>query len=80
MIVVKMQTHSYGWMMFATFFPVFLGIIVSAGLFTLGNMYGWSGVDAMTYFYFTAVGIVLVLGLFPAKFTNWKGGLSRNPK
>ena len=80
MIVVKMQTHSYGWMMFATFFPIFLGIIVSAGLFTLGNMYGWSGIDAMTYFYFTAVGIVLVLGLFPAKFTNWKGGLSRNPK
>ncbi|MCK5295142.1 MAG: ferrous iron transporter B, partial [Arcobacteraceae bacterium] len=51
MIVVKMQTNSYGWMMFATFFPVFLGVTISGMVFTLGTMYGWSGVDAMTYFY-----------------------------
>ncbi len=75
MIVVKMQTNSYKWMMFAIFFPVFLGVVISSGVFTLGTMYGWSGVEAMTYFYVTVASIALILGLYPSKTINWKGGL-----
>ncbi|OCL81768.1 ferrous iron transport protein B [Arcobacter porcinus] len=78
MIVVKMQTNSFNWMMFATFFPIGLGLLVASIIFTLGNMFLWSGLEAMTYFYFSLVTITLILGLFPSKFLNWKGGLSKN--
>jgi len=75
MIVVKMQTNSFAWMLFAIFFPVALGLIISSLIFSLGNIYSWSGLEAMSYFYFSALFITLVLGLFPTKFINWKGGL-----
>ena len=78
MIVVKMQTNSYKWMMFAIFFPVFLGVVLSSVVFTAGSAYGWTGLDAMTYFYVTIVLIALVLGLFPGKNKNWRGGFSAN--
>ena len=75
MIVVKMQTNSYKWMLFAIFFPVFLGLMMSSLVFTLGLNFAWSGLDAMTYFYITIVVIALFIGLFPNKNINWKGGL-----
>ncbi|RLA82282.1 MAG: ferrous iron transport protein B [Epsilonproteobacteria bacterium] len=75
MIVVKMQTNSYGWMIFATFFPVFLGVVISGLVFTLGTSYGWSGVEAMTYFYLSIASLAVVLGLWPSKTINWKGGI-----
>ncbi len=75
MIVVKMQTNSYKWMMFAIFFPVFLGITLASFVFTLGSSLGWSGVEAMTYFYFTIVSIALAIGFLPNKNINWRGGM-----
>ncbi|MEA1955482.1 MAG: ferrous iron transport protein B [Campylobacterota bacterium] len=75
MIVVKMQTNSYKWMTFAIFFPVFLGVVISSLVFTMGTAYGWSGVDAMTYFYVSVASIALALGLFPNKNINWRGGV-----
>ncbi len=77
MIVVKMQTGGYRWMIFATFFPVFLGIAVASFIFTVGSMYSLTGTDAMAYFYFSIIGIVMVLGLFPRKLINWKGGFAK---
>lgn len=74
MIVVKMQTNSYKWMMFAIFFPVFLGVIVSSGVFTIGSIYEWSGIEAMTYFYITVAAIAIAIGFYPSKAINWKGG------
>jgi len=75
MIVVKMQTNSYKWMMFAIAFPVFLGITIASIIFTLGLNNGWSGLEAMTYFYILIVAIALIIGLFPSKNINWKGGM-----
>ncbi len=75
MIVVKMQTHSYRWMLFAIFFPVTLGVLISSAVFTLGSIYNLSGVEAMTYFYFVIVVFALILGLYPDKNINWKGGI-----
>ncbi|MFV7791790.1 hypothetical protein ACNO6Z_13205, partial [Aliarcobacter lanthieri] len=46
MIVVKMQTNSFNWMLFAIFFPIGLGLVVSSLIFTLGNIYLWSGLEA----------------------------------
>jgi len=80
MIVVKMQTNSYKWMMFAIFFPVFLGVTVSSSVFTLGTIYQWDGVEAMTYFYICITALALVLGMWPSKTINWKGGLKKNQK
>ena len=78
MIVVKMQTNSFKWMLFAIFFPIGLGIISSTIIFTLGNMYSWSGFKAMTYYYIVVLLITLILGLYPNKSINWKGGLKNS--
>ena len=78
MIVVKMQTNSFKWMLFAIFFPIGLGIVSSAIIFTLGNMYSWSGFEAMTYYYIVVLLITLILGLYPNKSINWKGGLKNS--
>ncbi|MEV9499940.1 ferrous iron transport protein B [Aliarcobacter butzleri] len=78
MIVVKMQTNSFKWMLFAIFFPIGLGIISSAIIFTLGNIYSWSGFEAMTYYYIIVLLITLILGLYPNKSINWKGGLKNS--
>ncbi len=75
MIVVKIQAGSYRWMVFAIFFPVILGIIISSLVFSLGSIYQWSGIEAMSYFYFTVVLLALILGLFPHRSKNWKGGI-----
>ncbi len=75
MIVVKIQAGSYRWMIFATFFPVILGIIISSLVFSLGSSYQWSGIEAMSYFYLTVVLLALILGLFPQRSKNWKGGI-----
>ncbi len=75
MIVVKIQAGSYRWMIFAIFFPVILGIIISSLVFSLGSSYQWSGIEAMSYFYFTVVLLALILGLFPHRSKNWKGGI-----
>jgi len=75
MIVVKMQTGKYKWMLFAIFFPVTLGVVIASIVFTLGASNGWNGVEAMTYYYFTVLAIALGLGLYPKKRINWKGGL-----
>ncbi len=74
MIVVKMQTNSYLWMLFATFFPITLGIVLSSLVFTLGSTYLWSGLEAMSYYYMFIVALALIIGLFPNKIINWKGG------
>ena len=75
MIVVKIQTGGYRWMLFATFFPVILGVAISSAVFSLGLQNHWSGIEAMSYFYFTVVFIALIAGLFPYRNKNWKGGI-----
>jgi ferrous iron transport protein B len=80
MIVVKMQTNSYRWMFFAIFFPVGLGVMISSSIFTIGLANGWSGLDAMTYYYFAIVAIAIALGFYPNKSINWKGGFKSMSK
>ncbi len=77
MIVVKMQTNSYRWMSFALFFPIFIGMMNATIIFTLGQIFAWSGLKAMTIYYFFIVLIALILGLFPQKRTNWVGGMPK---
>ena len=78
MIVVKMQTNSFKWMLFAIFFPVSLGVFIASFVFTVGNIYSWSGLEAMSYFYFTVLAITLILAFYPNKSINWKGGFLKS--
>lgn len=74
MIVVKMQTDSYKWMAFAIFFPIVLGIVISSGIFTIGQMVGWGGLEVMSGFYAIIVLLALILGLAPQRHSSWVGG------
>jgi len=74
MIVVKMQTGSYKWMLFAIFFPIALGTTVAISVFQMGVLYSLDGVEAMGVFYMIVLAITLVLGFFPQKRINWSGG------
>ncbi len=76
MIVVKMETHSYKWMLFAIFFPITLGIIASASIFTIGNSLNWSGLQAMSIYYFCVVTLAVLIAFIPQKQKNWSGGFT----
>ena len=67
MIVVKLQTNSYTWMLFAIFFPITLGIIVCSLLFTIGSTYSLTGLELMTYFYIFVVSLALLIAFIPKK-------------
>ncbi|MCK9337979.1 MAG: ferrous iron transport protein B [Arcobacteraceae bacterium] len=74
MIVIKLQTGKYRWMMFAIFFPITIGIGICIALFNMGLAYGWSGLETMVYFYVGMALIATFLGILPTKKINWKGG------
>jgi ferrous iron transport protein B len=76
MIVVKLQTNSYKWMLFAIFFPITLGLIISSTLFSAGLVLGLSGVEAFGVFYGLIVALALLVGAIPQKRINWSGGLA----
>ena len=76
MIVVKMQTGTYKWMMFAIFFPITLGFIISSIVFSLGLYYSWSGLEAMGYYYAFVLSIALVMAFYPSSLANWRGGIN----
>ncbi|MDL2268956.1 ferrous iron transport protein B [Desulfosarcina sp. OttesenSCG-928-G17] len=67
MVVVKLQTGSYRWMLFAIFFPVTMGIILSALFFFLAIQFGWTGVETMRGFYLVVVLIAVLTGLLSPK-------------
>ena len=78
MIVVKLQTGSYKWMLFAIFFPMSLGVIASSMLFTFGSIFSLSGVEALAVFYGLVVALAIILATIPQKRINWSGGVNLN--
>jgi len=62
-IMIRIQTGSYKWMVFSIIFPTLLGLTVSSLVFTLGRITGASGIAMMSWTYFSALGLLLVLGL-----------------
>jgi len=77
MIVVKLQTDSYKWMLFAIFFPITLGLIISSSLFSAGLVFGLSGVEAFGLFYGGVIALTLLLAAIPQKRINWSGGIAK---
>lgn len=80
MIVVKYQSGSYKWMLFAIFFPLTLAIISAIGVYQLGLMFALSGVEAMGFYYLFVVAIALLVGLIPEKKINYSGGFNFKSK
>lgn len=68
MIVVKMQTNSYGWMFFAILFPFGLGLAIASLFFTVSSFFGFDGLTTMTFYYLFLCAIVIVLAVFSEKF------------
>jgi len=51
------------WMLFATFYPILLGLIFAVLVFTGGSLLGLSGLQAMIAFYVLAIAVTVVMGL-----------------
>ncbi|MEA1948879.1 MAG: nucleoside recognition domain-containing protein [Thermodesulfobacteriota bacterium] len=62
LLMVRLETGSTKWMLFATFYPIVLGIIIAVLVFTGGNLLGLSGMQAMIAFYILALIILVLMG------------------
>jgi ferrous iron transport protein B len=63
LLMVRLETGSTKWMLFATFYPIVLGLIISILVFTGGSLLGLSGMQAMVSFYILALLVLGVTGL-----------------
>ena len=63
-IMIKVQTASYKWMVFSMLFPTLLGFVVASGIFTGGRLMGLSGIQMMGVFYGFTVLLTVATGLF----------------
>jgi len=63
LMMIHLETASTKWMLFATFYPIVLGIIISILVFTGGNFLGLSGFQAMITFYVLALILLISMGL-----------------
>lgn len=63
-VMVKVQTDSYKWMVFSIVFPTLLGLGVASAVYSIGLATGRSGIEMMSWTYFSALALLLILGLF----------------
>ncbi len=63
LLMVRLETGSTKWMLFATFYPIVLGLIISILVFTGGSLLGLSGLQAMIGFYVLALIFLVAMGL-----------------
>ena len=63
LLMVRLETGSTKWMLFATFYPIVLGTVIAVLIFTGGNLLGLSGMQAMIGFYILALIFLVLIGL-----------------
>jgi len=63
LLMVRLETGSTKWMLFATFYPIVLGTVIAVLVFTGGNLLGLSGMQAMIAFYILALILLVLMGL-----------------
>jgi ferrous iron transport protein B len=63
LLMVRLETGSTKWMLFATFYPIVLGLIISILVFTGGSLLGLSGMQAMISFYILALLVLAAIAL-----------------
>ena len=62
LIMVRLETGSTKWMLFATIYPIILGLTIAILVFTGGNLLGLSGIQAMVAFYVLAIICTAIMG------------------
>ena len=65
MIMIKVQTNSYKWMLFALTYPMLLGLICAIAIFQIGSLLELSGLHAMAGFYLLTIITTLLVSLLP---------------
>jgi ferrous iron transport protein B len=63
LLMVRLETGSTKWMLFATFYPIVMGLILSILVFTGGSLLGFSGLQAMIGFYILSLIFLAAMGL-----------------
>jgi len=63
LLMVRLESGSTKWALFATFYPIVLGSMIAVLVFTGGNLLGLSGMQAMIAFYVLALIVTVALGL-----------------
>lgn len=64
LLMIRIETGSTKWMLFATFYPIILGAIIAFLAFTVGgNLLGLSGLQTMIVVYVLAIAFMMVAGL-----------------
>ena len=66
-VMVRMQSGSTGWMLFAIAYQASLGLILASLIFTGGRLLNLSGWQAMWIFYGLCLAATLIAGLWPGK-------------
>ena len=64
-VMVRMQSNSTGWMLFAIAYQASLGLIFAIVIFTGGSLLGLSGWQVMWIFYSLCIAATLITGLIP---------------
>ena len=68
-MAIRVQTGSTGWMLFAFFVPLILGLLAAVLVFSGGSAFGLSGFEAMWMFYLIPLTLTVLLGLIRTKRT-----------
>ncbi|HDS16006.1 MAG TPA: ferrous iron transport protein B [Proteobacteria bacterium] len=63
MIMIKLQTNSWKWMIFSLVAPIVMGVVISILVFSGGRALGLNGWQAMAVFYLFAVIVTVALAL-----------------
>lgn len=64
LIVIKAQTNSYKWMLFALFYPIFLALVIAMLIYSGGSYFNLGALEVMGIFYFTVLAILILLGVW----------------
>ncbi|MGP1580625.1 MAG: ferrous iron transporter B [Wolinella sp.] len=69
-VVLKTQLASWGWMIFALFYPLMLGLIVAIAVYSVGNAFGIPAIPMLLAFYGIILISVIALGFIPNNFNQ----------
>ncbi|KGY13131.1 iron transporter FeoB [Vibrio tubiashii] len=61
-MMIKVQTGEYKWMLLSIFLPTAIGFAVATAVYTLGNVFELTGIQLMSAAYFVALALLLLLG------------------
>lgn len=61
-MMIKVQTGRYRWMLLSIALPTTLGFMVATAVYSLGHYFQLTGVEAMSYTYFSGLTLLLLVG------------------